>query len=1625
MTISNKPEFQELPSFEIKFNIAYKTKQTKGFLNYEYNPIRNLRINEDRYKIEESTGIYLDFEGRRILLPDKTYLTRFNINRYKLATEGSDDNKIYEKIKPVDPGIPFENGRLYIEHYANELIDFRTDKLNLDLNHPIDIEAQSSYDGSINLILNDDLNTPKLVNTRFSPIGEGQYEIVDRSGNNDTNIYDEFNLVGETNLYKSIDRIPYINFKGVSFGGQLKVGNYVFYFKYVDSDGNETDFVGESGIVSIFKGSYPKATRGYLGDYISDNLVTFILDNIDSSYDYVNVYYTRSTGNYNKTELLTAHKINSKYTIVNGISKIVITGFEDTIDVSLDEINISYNVISKAKTQAQAQSRLFLGNVDKTTVPYTELADLSLHLLPKVCIEDKNSIGYVNEQYYDISSSTNKNEYYNPDNIYYRLGYWEDIYRLGVVYILNDFTLSPVFNIRGGDLGDNSKDFSKQLIYSEATSDNLEKVREYIEVNSEGFITTSKFSKNTDFKPLENSKGIIRIQNVDKENIFKKDGIIPIGIKIEFDNDSNKGEDLLTELRKYAKGFFIVRQKRIPTIYCQGITIGLDSNSNLPVIPNDISNNQLRYFTESFMDSDKTLVHNFETRMVTTNAATTNAAIIPEAELNSELYSQLFSASEYVVTSSSITSEYNYFFQSDNPRHFYIPEYKFNDNKVSRLGTILTFVNDGIQLISSGTTEFSSKAGTAEEAYKYSQFEKEDITADATNLLRGNWGPYVGIEGYEIPTSIFNVMISGYKESLLKEYFISRMESNEPYFPICDRLNFDSLIFNNGYSITCFRGDCFIGNFTHRMCRNFQDPEAPNNDKIIDPNTWKDHYKGYANGALDLEEASKINRGDVNAVKIGHWVTFKCMSNINFATRVEDDSNGSEVALIGHPRTFAPVNWLQADGEYKVPDSTVINVGYNSTTSDKYNFILPDVPYIKNEFSNRIMYSDIHITDAFKNAYRTFQLNNYRDYSKEYGSITELMEWYGNLLVVFEHGVGLIPVNEKVQVNNSEGDNEIYINSNKVLPERPIMLSKTFGSQWKDSVVKSERFIYGVDTVGKRIWRTDGKGFETISDFKIQSFLNDNLKLSEREITPLLGVRNVKSHYNGFKYDIMFTFYNDIKSKDNLGNDITSIEWNMCFNEKLNLWTTRYSWIPLLSENIDNIYFTYDKESAKNVSAVSSCWRDSYTSRGIVLSNCYTSDDPSSPFAKDYLEEVIYPGVEFPILTNTTKEIAIGKLELKLDSIDNTKVESLDYSFEDGDNDNEDFYIKSLPSIEDPEKFDYYLMFKLTKDTEATKNSPFIPGTYTKYKDKYYAKLDLQVRINREGVKDEELLGQIFKDTLTIRLSYLNNVDQAPHESTYFWKHGVAGIIDNQGIIENCKWFDRHYPFEFEFIVNKEGARHKIFDNFQILSNNVPPKKILYEVIGDAYWFSKYKEISYKYQQAGDDENEKYLIEQGLGNTKEEDEDGEYYIQDYIISFDKKLYYDDKGKLKIDINGEPIYLDEYNAEFFKDRKLNQYMMRKSMDVRDIKVYGNIIGNSVYKEDLFKLEIDPLLAHKLSFENGNDVTPEDLESIEIRPRDKFMRVRVVYERNKNQEDSNKPLDKPIVTAIQTIYTQSFS
>jgi len=35
------------------------------------------------------------------------------------------------------------------------------------------------------------------------------------------------------------------------------------------------------------------------------------------------------------------------------------------------------------------------------------------------------------------------------------------------------------------------------------------------------------------------------------------------------------------------------------------------------------------------------------------------------------------------------------------------------------------------------------------------------------------------------------------------------------------------------------------------------------------------------------------------------------------------------------------------------------------------------------------------------------------------------------------------------------------------------MITKDYGSIWKDSILATEHFVYGVDSVAKKIWRVD------------------------------------------------------------------------------------------------------------------------------------------------------------------------------------------------------------------------------------------------------------------------------------------------------------------------------------------------------------------------------------------------------------------------------------------------------------------------------------------------------------------------------------------------------------------------
>ena len=288
---------------------------------------------------------------------------------------------------------PPENGKLlyrYSPFYNLKTLDssefesaegFNLIKLRLsatnaevDINKPIDLRAEPSYDESVNIIVNDRVNPVKIVNPRFYLTSSTTYQIADHQGNLDSNIYTKEDFKIESSLIKNVRSITTLKFLGIFDGGLMKVGNYTFYFKLSDSDGNETDFVSESGRVICHIGSTNNASsiRGGHLDENSDKLIKFSLDNLDLAYDYINIYYTRSTGD-GDNEIQKTYRINDKFKISSLSTVISITGFEEHIEIDNSEINIQYTNFTGVQSIENCQNITFAGNVVKNYEIYKTL----------------------------------------------------------------------------------------------------------------------------------------------------------------------------------------------------------------------------------------------------------------------------------------------------------------------------------------------------------------------------------------------------------------------------------------------------------------------------------------------------------------------------------------------------------------------------------------------------------------------------------------------------------------------------------------------------------------------------------------------------------------------------------------------------------------------------------------------------------------------------------------------------------------------------------------------------------------------------------------------------------------------------------------------------------------------------------------------------------------------------------------------------------------------------------------------------------------------------------------------------------------------------------------------------
>lgn len=1588
---------------------------------------------------------------------------------------------------------PFQN--LQDEH--QNIGSFTTELLNFDLEHPVDIVPQDSYDRSVNLILNDGKNQPRLIGSRFSVIDNGQFKITDHKGFKDTNIYDTNTFAIDTSLKSIAQKIPQIEYQGLTqYGGSLPCGAYTFYFKLSDADGNESEVVAESGIVQIFIEGLsdgmpdPKTIRMGLEDENSGKSVTFKLTNLDSGFDYVHVLYARSSSGNEQASVDTYHKVVYDFPAFNGEALITITGKEKILDISANELYVDYADIEAVRTQTVVNNVLFFGNTIKKERDWNLLERESWKI--RIGYGQEANVGMVSSDYICSSNGYTPEEqysgcYYNTFNTYYRVGYWPDeIYQFGIVYIFNDNSLSPVFSLQGvdfsliktSDIDSNDSGMLKpELFFCEqkSASGSISGYQEWENEPDDYY-----FKKDRRL----NSKGVVKLPKVSvigsagetymrPRPLYVKFDLSYLGCKVLSDEQGlpwhNKNPKSAIEFfeQNDIKGYFIVRKTRIPTIIAQCLAIGLTDKDRgaLPVLKSSGF-----YQTQSFLGTGRFLENDGLNVNVNPKSVSINAALIPDAELSEATFNQIFVSNLF-----ALSPAYSFTFRDDfddNYHHTASVKSILSQNSDIYTKRKLTVVQDSVKTLTDGEVYFSTQAGVAEEGYKtkdvyniWTKTRPQDLTK-SESLVRGNWGPYVGIgdpqtDFERVPISygkVYNIKTENYANadltSVVDLEFQKRFSDVSSYKAICHRTQ----ISEDTLQINCYRGDCFQSLFTHRMMRNFIDPELPTNDKIISPSCWTENYavrstavtnvesswnvkkedqgwyipeiydQDFHNeiaSAFEVKEEPKdsnitwdpeqqewknadgtianfcptdsaykyisegsvqkvdpkeqetsgiggilknlfksdrwalrgltgINRADVNAVALGEWITFPICSSKNLALRDVDYSNATEQASFNRKRSFYPLS--PKDAHCPLRDSNVINQATAISLPHKQYFAMPNVPFIKQEYFTRIINSLRDSASSITNEFKVMLENAYRDYTKIYGSITKILPLGSNMLVVFQHGLGVLAISEAMSQAKD---------ASQYLPvELNMVLSQDFGSMWKDSVIKTERGIYGVDTVAKVIWKVapDGSKVDLLSPMKVEKFLIDSIDLSEFNNRPYVGRVNVKAHYNAFKHDVMFTYYNDIPYNfpqdyverveleqstsssgtetityyrysengesirgfgidtqgylldengvrlnaltgdlepgtkieanydsqlgkvityaDKVADEIANVmwaqgkSWSLCWNENLNAFTTFYDWIPLESENIDNIWFSFDREAANrlvsNPGAIESViikperegdsgpkntHRDNKygkyaldkafnTYTGITYVKAYKDFDES-----DESEELEI--TEIPKVTFETKEIRRIK-----DNVRGTII---------------GFYIKGLPDTDitynffdrttyissetlpagTTWKFVYIIINNVSRDLNFQLQITCSVPTDTE--NVYGAVSDYIIKELLETDSNSESINKFCSHYITGNAPYYEGV---PGETTiddfYFvrdtevnlklWKHGQAGIYDNADYIKPTHWYGQQHEFNFEFIARKD-VMHKVFTNLLLISNKAEPNKFEVEVVGEVYDWHNLKPV--------------------------------------------------------------------------------------------------------------------------------------------------------------------------------------
>jgi hypothetical protein len=234
-------------------------------------------------------------------------------------------------------------------------------------------------------------------------------------------------------------------------------------------------------------------------------------------------------------------------------------------------------------------------------------------------------------------------------------------------------------------------------------------------------------------------------------------------------------DNVKAELKQLGvKGFFFVRQKRLPFVICQGLSIGVDQNAHIPMLFDGKT-----YFTESFIDENQLLTHNFIRRKINTSKIKGSGLISLDACVNPQIQS-LLDGTNFILKQTTSIGE---LVRKD--RHFSALSGKFETTFSTSANCV--YINEGVPSKVIEDTAFSTRAGMAVDVREFGFLIKDDYSKENQNLVRGVYCPFIATVQNLNPNKIYTVFSGSYNSTYNVEYVKVRGESNLEFFAISDR----------------------------------------------------------------------------------------------------------------------------------------------------------------------------------------------------------------------------------------------------------------------------------------------------------------------------------------------------------------------------------------------------------------------------------------------------------------------------------------------------------------------------------------------------------------------------------------------------------------------------------------------------------------------------------------------------------------------------------------------------------------------------------------------------------------------------------------------------------------------